>query len=92
MKVHVFISGKVQGVFFRAYTKKKADELGLKGWVKNLPGGQVEAVFYGPQALIEEMIKWCWQGSPGSQVNLVKIVKIKNSLVRDQDENFEIKY
>ncbi|HUV47201.1 MAG TPA: acylphosphatase [Candidatus Bathyarchaeia archaeon] len=92
MKIKVIISGKVQGVFFRAYTEKKANELGLRGWVKNLPGGQVEAVFDGVQAKIEEMIEWCWQGSAGSKVTSVKTVKTEESLLENQSEGFEIKF
>ncbi|RLF60052.1 MAG: acylphosphatase, partial [Thermoplasmata archaeon] len=46
-RVHVYISGKVQGVFFREYTRRKAKNLGIKGWVRNLPDGRVEAIFEG---------------------------------------------
>jgi len=48
-RAHLFISGKVQGVFFRAFTKEVADSLGLKGWVRNLTDGRVEAVFEGEE-------------------------------------------
>jgi acylphosphatase len=47
IRAHVWISGRVQGVFFRAHTKELADELGLTGWVRNLPDGRVEAIFEG---------------------------------------------
>ena len=73
-RVKVIISGKVQGVFYRAHTKKKADELGIKGWVRNLADGKVEAVFTGENDKVEEMVKWCWQGSPGSEVGKVEEV------------------
>lgn len=75
MKVHLFISGQVQGVFFRAWTKRKAQTLDLKGWVKNLADGRVEAVFEGEKEKIDKMINWCWQGSPGSKVEQVDKVE-----------------
>ncbi|NPA39374.1 MAG: acylphosphatase [Thermodesulfobacteria bacterium] len=74
-RVHVFISGKVQGVFFRAYTEEEAKKLGLKGWVRNLPDGRVEAVFEGDEKAIEEMIKWCHKGSPASRVEKVEVIE-----------------
>jgi len=72
-RVHVYISGRVQGVFFRAYTKKEADRLGLKGWVRNLPDGRVEAVFEGDEEAVEAMIRWCHVGSPHAKVTGVEV-------------------
>ncbi len=69
MAVKTLISGRVQGVFYRAETKKAADCLTVKGYVKNLPNGCVEAVFQADKVTIEKMIEWCYQGSPGSLVN-----------------------
>ena len=74
-RIHIYISGQVQGVFFRAYTKEKAEKLGLAGWVKNLPNGRVEAVFEGDSDQIDQMIAWCHQGSPGSKVKKVEVVE-----------------
>ena len=88
-RVHVFISGKVQGVFFRAYTKQKADELGVKGWVRNLPDGRVEAVFEGEDSKVDQMVKWCWEGSPLSKV---KNVEIREEEYKGESKNFEIRY
>ena len=88
MKLHIFISGNVQGVFFRAHTKEKADELGLSGWVRNTNDGRVEAVFKGPKNKIDKMIKWCWRGSPGSKVTSIKTIKT----IRPVKEGFEIIY
>jgi len=62
-RAHVRVSGQVQGVFFRDSTREKAEELGLAGWVKNLPDGQVEAVFEGPSESVREMVRWC-EGGP----------------------------
>ena len=58
----VIISGVVQGVFFRASTREMALGMGLTGWVRNLPDGDVEALFEGPAETIEEAIAWCHHG------------------------------
>ena len=73
-RVHVLISGRVQGVWYRASTKQKAEELGITGWVRNTSEGHVEAVFEGEKAQIDEMIAWCWVGPPLAQVKDVKIL------------------
>jgi acylphosphatase len=64
----IVISGKVQGVWYRAWTKNEATRRGLKGWVRNLSSGQVEALFAGPATVIEEMIDACRQGPPLAKV------------------------
>lgn len=74
-EIHVFISGRVQGVFFRKNTKIKADKLGLAGWVKNLPDGRVEAVFIGKKEKLKQMLDWCWRGSWGARVDNLEIAK-----------------
>ena len=68
---HVRVSGQVQGVFFRDSTRQKAEELGLAGWVKNLPDGQVEAVFEGPSQVVREMVRWCEEGPQHASVENV---------------------
>jgi acylphosphatase len=73
-RVHVRIFGKVQGVWYRASTKQKADELGIVGWVRNTDDGCVEAVFEGEKAKIDEMIAWCWIGPQRAQVTDVKML------------------
>ncbi|MFA5103006.1 MAG: acylphosphatase [Candidatus Thermoplasmatota archaeon] len=73
-RVHVLISGRVQGVWYRASTKQKADELGVTGWVRNTPEGNVEAVFEGEKTRIDEMIAWCWIGPPMANVTDVKML------------------
>lgn len=72
-RMHVFISGKVQGVWFRASTKRVADELGLKGWVRNLPDGRVEAVFEGRPEAVAKALEWCHTGPPGAVVTSVEV-------------------
>ena len=61
-RAHVRVSGNVQGVFFRDSTSEKAGQLGLTGWVSNLPDGRVEAVFEGPHEQVREMVRWCEEG------------------------------
>ena len=74
-RVHVWIRGRVQGVFFRAYTRDAAKQRNLKGWVRNLPDGRVEAVFEGEAEAVEDMLRWCHNGSPLSRVDDVEIVE-----------------
>ncbi len=74
-RVHVWIRGRVQGVFFRAYTRDAAKQRNVKGWVRNLPDGRVEAVFEGEAEAVEDMIRWCHNGSPLSRVDDVEIVE-----------------
>jgi acylphosphatase len=67
--VRVIISGRVQGVFFRASCARLAEDLGISGWVRNLPQGQLEAVFQGPDAAVDEMLAWCRHGPPDARVD-----------------------
>jgi len=72
-RVHLFIEGRVQGVFYRAFTRDVAYKLGLNGWVRNLYDGRVEAVFEGEKNLIEQAIKKCSTGPPGASVTDIEI-------------------
>ena len=72
-RARVVISGYVQGVFFRANTITRANELDLKGWVKNRWDNKVEAVFEGDQENIERVIAWCHKGPPGASVQDVSV-------------------
>jgi acylphosphatase len=72
-RAHVYVSGDVQGVFFRDSTRQKAHQLGLSGWVKNLPDGRVEALFEGPSQEVREMVRWCEQGPPHAAVENVEV-------------------
>lgn len=74
VRVRVLVSGRVQGVGYRMSTWEVANELGLKGWVRNLPDGRVEGVFEGSRDVIEEMIGWCHQGNPSAVVKNVVFV------------------
>ena len=68
-RYHIFVTGRVQGVFFRANTCKKARSLGLTGWVRNLPDGRVEAVIEGKRENIEAMLAWFKTGDPPARVD-----------------------
>jgi acylphosphatase len=70
----LIISGIVQGVFFRAWTRGEAQKMGLGGYVMNLSDGKVEVVFEGPRLKVEEMIEKCKVGPAGSRVDEVKVV------------------
>jgi len=72
-RAHVYVSGRVQGVFFRATTRREARKRGVTGWVKNLPDGRVEAVFEGDEGSVEEMVEFCHQGSPSASVEDVDV-------------------
>jgi acylphosphatase len=74
-RVHLFISGRVQGVYFRAHTRDEAKKRGLTGWVKNLYDGRVEAVFEGNEDDTQSMISWCRQGPPHAAVTGVSVEK-----------------
>ncbi len=68
IRVHIFVSGIVQGVGYRFSTVEQARQLGINGWVRNLPDRRVEAVFEGSRDLVEAMIRWCYQGPPAAVV------------------------
>ncbi|WP_049971944.1 acylphosphatase [Haladaptatus cibarius] len=72
-RAHVFVSGKVQGVYYRANTRDTAQEKDIDGWVQNLSDGRVEAVFEGPESAVEEMVEWCHTGSPAADVDDVEV-------------------
>ena len=69
----MFVSGTVQGVYYRASTRDEAREQGVDGWVKNLADGRVEAVFEGPAERVEHMVDWCHTGSPAASVEDVEV-------------------
>lgn len=71
MRAHVFITGRVQGVGYRYATVDTATQLGLTGWVRNLPDSRVEAVFEGAKEIVEEMVRWCHGGPPAAMVKEV---------------------
>ncbi len=79
VRAHVWISGRVQGVFFRGSTEETAAALGLTGWVRNLPDGRVEAVFEGAEADVEKAVAWCHRGPGPARVEHVEIQRESSS-------------
>jgi acylphosphatase len=71
-RVRALISGKVQGVWYRAWTQEEAEKRGLSGWVRNLSDGRVEAVFAGPHDKVEDMLAACREGPPLARVDGVE--------------------
>ena len=71
--IHAIIKGRVQGVFFRAYTRQTAEQLGITGWVRNKPDGTVECFAQGPEDALTEFIGFLHQGSPSSWVESVEL-------------------
>jgi len=88
-RAHVIFRGKVQGVFFRANTEGRARELGLKGWVRNLPDGSVESVFEGPREAIKKAIEWCKSSQPHARVT---DADIDWEDYRGEFSSFEVRY
>ncbi len=72
-RAHLWISGRVQGVNFRYYTSQEAQTRGLKGWVRNLWDGRVEAVFEGEEQAVDSMIEWCRKGPPAARVEDIQV-------------------
>jgi acylphosphatase len=87
-RVHVFVSGKVQGVFFRSNTRDMAGKLGLSGWVKNLADGRVEAVFEGETEAVEKMLEWCRKGPEYAKVTDLEVV---SEVYRGEFEGFSLR-
>ena len=86
-RVHIFVSGKVQGVYFRQNTSLKAQELDIVGWVRNLSDGRVESVMEGLEVNIDKMISWCKSGPKDA---LVTDVKIMNEEYKKEFFTFDI--
>lgn len=72
-RVHLWVSGRVQGVFYRAECREAAQGLGLAGWVRNLDDGRVEALAEGPKEKIDEFLAWCHRGPRLAQVTGVEV-------------------
>lgn len=88
-RAHIYVSGKVQGVYFRQTTSEQAQSHGVCGWVKNLADGRVEAVFEGEEAAVKAIVNFCSKGPKGASVsNMVTSWEP----FKEEFENFEIAY
>jgi acylphosphatase len=73
VRAHVYVAGQVQGVFFRSSVREQAYETGLKGWIRNLSDGRVEAVFEGEREIVERLVHFCRQGPPRARVSGIQV-------------------
>jgi len=87
--VHAFISGKVQGVFYRSSTCDEATGLGLEGWVKNLPDGRVELFAQGPAELVDRLLEWCKVGPPAARVDNIELEVVEP---KEEYTSFEVRF
>ena len=88
-RAHMIVSGRVQGVFFRQNTLNKAKELGVFGWVNNLPDGRLEAVFEGEKKKVEEIVNWAEKGPVSAEVS---DIKVKWQEYKGEFKGFKLKY
>ena len=88
-QVKLIVSGKVQGVFFRHYTRQQALKLGLRGYVRNLVNGDVEIIAQGDSPQVDRLIEWAKFGSPAAEVNNLKLEVMSNE---DEFQDFAIRY
>ena len=84
--VHVVVSGRVQGVWYRGSTREQAQSLGLRGWVRNMRDGRVEAVVQGPEDSVAAMLEWMRKGPPAAHVDDLEV----SDTDRRVGERFEI--
>jgi len=73
VRAHVFVSGRVQGVFFRSETRREARKHGVKGWVRNVRDGKVEAIFEGEEEAVKRLVQFCERGPLGARVTHVDV-------------------
>ncbi|WP_254534599.1 acylphosphatase [Halomarina litorea] len=73
VRAHVFVAGRVQGVFFRDSTREQAESRGVDGWIRNLDDGRVEAAFEGHEKDVESLVEWCHEGSDRAKVRNVSV-------------------
>ncbi|WP_028878513.1 acylphosphatase [Terasakiella pusilla] len=78
--VHLKITGRVQGVWYRAWTRETAESLGLNGWVRNRLDGSVEALVSGQAGNVDELTKRCWDGPSAAKVDSVTVTERTETL------------
>jgi len=89
VRAHVFVNGRVQGVFFRSETRYEAKKRGVKGWVRNMPDDRVEAVFEGEEESVKELIEFCRRGPRGARVTGIDVIWESYA---GEFRDFEIRY
>lgn len=89
-QAHVFIQGRVQGVYFRESTRKKAVALGLSGYVRNLSDGRVEAFFQGEEHAVGEALDFVAHGPPQAHVDQISVSDAPQKEERPIEESFEV--
>jgi len=87
-RIRAIVSGRVQGVSYRASTAEKARQLGLVGWVRNLRDGSVELEAEGSPDVVETLLAWCHRGPPAARVDSVTVEELKPI----GDEDFDVRY
>jgi acylphosphatase len=87
LRLHIFITGKVQGVYFRQNTVYKAQELNISGWIRNLKDGRVESVIEGEKTNVHELLNWCYKGPKDAVVRNIEIV---SESFKNEYSNFQI--
>lgn len=88
-RLHIYISGYVQGVFYRSTAKRVAESLSLTGWVRNLSDGRVEVIAEGEEENLARFVEWCKRGPIGAEV---EFVEVNREEYRGEFKNFEIRY
>ena len=89
IRAHLYISGRVQGVYYRANTRREAMTLDLTGCVRNLPDGRVEVVVEGEEDKVEKLIRWCREGPPHA---IVRELAVKRERPTGEFETFSVRY
>jgi acylphosphatase len=83
------VAGRVQGVFYRASTRQRAQQLGVTGYARNLPDGRVEVLACGEAAAVQALCDWLWQGPPSSHVTSVQVEVLRSGPADARPEGFQ---
>ena len=86
--IRLLVSGRVQGVYFRVFTQKKAQQLDIKGCVRNMPDGRVEIMAQADNNTLEQLIKWCQKGPITARVDHVEMIELESAEIF---KSFEIR-
>lgn len=89
IRVRLMIEGRVQGVWFRESTRKQAERLGVRGWVRNRREGTVEVVAEGPEQSVRKLVEWCHQGPPSARV--IRVLETPEAF-QGEFASFEVEY